>query len=53
MDGFCKLFGVSTTQVLFDWVRENDYSCWVFGLMNGSYILSPGYTDMSCSCGGC
>ena len=38
---------------LFDRVRENDYSRWVFGLMNGRYILIPRYTDMSCSCGGC
>ena len=29
-------------------LRLNDYSRWMFSLMNDGYILVPRYTDMSC-----
>ena len=38
---------MSTARVLF-WIRVNDYSRWMFSLMNVGYILIPCHTDMSC-----
>ena len=41
---------MSTARVLFNRIHVNDYSRWMFSLMNDGYILAPHYTDMSCVC---
>ena len=41
---------MSAAQVIFNWICVNDYSHWMFSLMNNGYILVPRYTDMSCVC---